>query len=77
MPRDRTGNRRFIPVPVDAELAETHILDNEEESRAYHTFPDRREGSKSSLILKKAQDQEVQPCPVYDKTSKRGTSSMA
>ena len=53
MPRDRTGNRRFIPVPVDAELAETHILDNEEESRAYHTFPDRREGSKSSLILKK------------------------
>ena len=53
MLRDRTGNRRFIPVPVDAELAETHILDNEEESRAYHTFPDRREGSKSSLILKK------------------------
>mgnify|MGYP002236611994 CR=1 FL=1 len=35
MPRDRTGNRRFIPVPVDAELAEVHILDNEEESRAY------------------------------------------
>ena len=35
MPRDRTGNRRFIPIPVDAELAETHILDNEEESRAY------------------------------------------
>lgn len=35
LPRDRTGNRRFIPVPVDAELAETHILDNEEESRAY------------------------------------------
>ena len=35
LPRDRTGNRRFIPIPVDAELAETHILDNEEESRAY------------------------------------------
>ena len=35
MPRDRTGNRRFIPVPVDAELAEVHILDNEAESRAY------------------------------------------
>ena len=35
MPRDRTGNRRFIPIPVDAELAEVHILDNEEESRAY------------------------------------------
>ena len=35
LPRDRTGNRRFIPVPVDAELAEMHILDNEEESRSY------------------------------------------
>jgi len=35
LPRDRTGNRRFIPIPVDAELAEVHILDNEEDSRAY------------------------------------------
>ena len=35
LPRDRTGNRRFIPVPVDAELAEVHILDNEEESHTY------------------------------------------
>ena len=35
LPRDRTGNRRFIPVPVDAELTEVHVLDNEEGSRAY------------------------------------------
>ena len=35
LPRERTGNRRFIPIPVDAELAEVHILDNEEESRTY------------------------------------------
>ena len=35
LPRDRTGNRRFIPIPVDAELAEVYILDNEEESRTY------------------------------------------
>ena len=35
LPRDRTGNRRFIPIPVDAELAEVHILDNEAESRTY------------------------------------------
>ena len=35
LPRDRTGNRRFIPIPVDAELAEVHILNNEEESRTY------------------------------------------
>ena len=35
LPRDRTGNRRFIPIPVDATQAEVHILDNEAESRAY------------------------------------------
>ena len=35
LPRDRTGNRRFIPIPVDAKLAEVHILDNETESRSY------------------------------------------
>ena len=35
LPRDRTGNRRFIPIPVDAAQAEVHILDNEAESRAY------------------------------------------
>ena len=35
LPRDRTGNRRFIPIPVDAELAEVHILDDETESRTY------------------------------------------
>ena len=35
LPRDRTGNRRFIPIPVDAELDEVHILDDEDESRAY------------------------------------------
>ena len=34
LPRDRTGNRRFIPIPVDAAQAEVHILDNEAESRA-------------------------------------------
>ena len=35
LPRDRTGNRRFIPISVDAAQAEVHILDNEAESRAY------------------------------------------
>ena len=66
LPRDRTGNRRFIPVPVDAELVEVHIsisktmqrankdaLEKLDPNQVYHTFPDRREGSKSSLILKK------------------------
>ena len=35
LPRDRTGNRRFIPVNVYPEKAEVHILADEESSRAY------------------------------------------
>ena len=32
---DRSGNRRFLPVQVHPEQAETHILADEEASRAY------------------------------------------
>lgn len=35
LPLDRTGNRRFAPVMTDVTKAEVHILDHEEESRAY------------------------------------------
>ena len=35
LPRDRTGNRRFIPVTICPEQAEVHILDDEQASRAY------------------------------------------
>ena len=35
LPRDRTGNRRFIPVTVYPERAEVHILEDENASRAY------------------------------------------
>ena len=35
LPLDRTGNRRFLPVFVDMDKADTHVLDNEKESRAY------------------------------------------
>lgn len=35
LPRDRTGNRRFLPVTVYPERAEVHILENEHASRAY------------------------------------------
>ena len=35
LPFDRTGNRRFIPIVVDREQAETHILADESASRAY------------------------------------------
>lgn len=32
---DRSGNRRFLPVQVDARKADCHILDDPEASRAY------------------------------------------
>ena len=35
LPLDRAGNRRFLPIMVDPNKAETHILENEKESRAY------------------------------------------
>ena len=35
LPMDRSGNRRFVPVQVHPEQAETHILADEEASRAY------------------------------------------
>ena len=35
LPRDRTGNRRFMPVMVYPENAEVHILDDEKASRDY------------------------------------------
>ena len=35
LPLDRSGNRRFMPIMVNAEQAEVHILDNEAASRDY------------------------------------------
>ena len=35
LPLDRSGNRRFLPVMVNPEQAEVHILDDEAASRAY------------------------------------------
>lgn len=35
LPLDRTGNRRFLPIQINSENAEVHVLADEEESRAY------------------------------------------
>ena len=35
LPLDRSGNRRFLPIQVCPEQAETHILEDESASRAY------------------------------------------
>ena len=35
IPFDRTGARRFLPIQVDSAKAEKHLLDDEDEARAY------------------------------------------
>lgn len=35
LPFDRTGNRRFIPIPIDATKAEHHPLEDEKETRDF------------------------------------------
>lgn len=35
LPKDRTGNRRFVPLRTRKELAEIHPLEDEEETRQY------------------------------------------
>lgn len=35
LPFDRTGNRRFLPIQTDSKEMEVHLLENEQESRAY------------------------------------------
>ncbi len=35
LPMDKTGNRRFLPIEVNMNEADCHILDDEAESRAY------------------------------------------
>lgn len=35
LPFDRSGARRFLPIEIHAEQAEVHLMENEQESRAY------------------------------------------
>ena len=35
LPMDKSGNRRFLPIEVNSDNAECHILDDEEASRSY------------------------------------------
>lgn len=37
LPMDKSGNRRILPIETHMDRAEVHILENEEESRAYMT----------------------------------------
>lgn len=35
LPHDRSGNRRFLPIRIDPDKTEVHILANQQTSRAY------------------------------------------
>ena len=74
---DAADGRGTILVNKIMQRANKDALEKLDPNQVYHTFPDRREGSKSSLILKKAQDQEVQPYPVYDEALEGRTADMA
>ena len=74
---DAADGRGTISVSKTMQRANKDALEKLDPNQVYYTFPNRREGSKSSLILKKAQDQEVQPHPVYDQASESRASGMA
>ncbi len=54
LPFDRTGARRFLVIEVDSSKAEKHLLDNEEESRAYFDQLWRKQWSSSIPARTKA-----------------------
>ena len=58
---DAADGRGTITVNKAMQRANKEALSKIDPSQIYHTFPDRREGSKSSLIPEKDQNQEVQP----------------
>ncbi len=73
---DAADGRGTISVSKTMQRANKDALEKLDPNQVYHTFPDRREGSKSSSHPEKAQDQEVQPRPVYDEALEGRTSCM-
>ena len=70
LPKDRTGNRRFIPLKTDKTKAEKHPLDNEAETREYilQCWAEALEEYKAgnvSLVLDKKFDDEVEAVREY------------
>ena len=53
MPLFTADGRGTISVSKTMQRANKDALEKLDPNQVYHTFPDRREGSKSSLILKK------------------------
>ena len=73
---DVADGRGTSSVSKTMQRANKDALEKLDPNQVYHTFPDRREGSKSPHP-EKAQDQEVQPHPVYDQASESRASGMA
>lgn len=63
LPPDKSGNRRFLPIEVNMENAEIHILENEHESRAFfkqlwaEIMTIYKQGDYSLTLSKKMQEQ--------------------
>lgn len=65
LPKDKTGNRRFIPVLTDKNKAEVHPLDNEQETREYINMAwaeamEIYKSGKHSLIMPKDMDEQIE-----------------
>ncbi|MFR5707081.1 MAG: hypothetical protein ACLUEF_15425 [Faecalibacterium prausnitzii] len=58
-----------ISVSKTMQRANKDALEKLDPKQVYYTFPDRREGQQVLSYPEKAQDQKVQPHPVYDQTS--------
>ena len=74
---DAADGRGTIMVSRTMQRASKEALAKIDPAQIYHTFPDRREGSKSSLILKQGQDQKVQSRPLSDEAFEGRTVGLA
>ena len=74
---DAADGRGTISVSKTMQRANKDALEKLDPNQVYHTFPDRREGSKSSLILKKPKTKKSNRVLYMDKALKGRTASMA
>ena len=74
---DTADGRGTISVSKTMQRANKDALEKLDPHQIYHTFPDRREGSKSSLILKKPKTKKSNRVLYMDKALKGRTAGMA
>ena len=74
---DAADGRGTISVNKALQRADKVALSKIDPTQIYHTFPDRREGSKSSLILKRTKTKKSNRVLYMTKPLERGASGMA